>query len=263
MTDGFAFLQFLHSTYSESEYLTESWRPISEVIRQHLQNSTDLQKSICPQSIYCQIYKSTCKGFKERLFNDLKTLISEHSFHLKQRLDESLKRLNDDRTATQMTSYLLQFINDLHQFHRAIELISPLFHYLETVYIKPRFQSTIEQQFILLYKTNLIEFHIRSIFHVLQQLVQTSESPSKETIGLLLDLMVELSPELAVKQRDLFRRYCNNEDVLNELTNNDDEMISSTPRTSSKRSVDVLPGEEDQPSAKRPMNTLKSPQSDQ
>ncbi|CAF1546557.1 unnamed protein product [Adineta steineri] len=72
----------------------------------------------------------------------------------------------------------------------------------------------------------------------------------------------DITPESAVKQRDLFKRYCNDEDILNEIISSEEEMITSASRTASKRSADSLPGEEDQPSAKRTMNMIKSPHSD-
>lgn len=67
---------------------------------------------------------------------------------------------------------------------------------------------------------------------------------------------MNLKIDSAVKQRDLFKRYCDGEDALN-----DEVMITSAPfvlkeiffilfilmfsrRTASKRSVDDLPGEE-------------------
>jgi len=41
-----------------------------------------------------QIYKSTCKGYKERLFNDVKTSITEHCQNLKIQLDENVRYEN-------------------------------------------------------------------------------------------------------------------------------------------------------------------------
>ena len=38
-----------------------------------------------------QIYKATCKGFNERIFDDLIALITEHCQHLKLAFDESVR----------------------------------------------------------------------------------------------------------------------------------------------------------------------------
>ncbi|CAF1476078.1 unnamed protein product [Adineta steineri] len=259
MAEGYDFLRFLFTKYSESEYLTEAWTPIHETLKQFLQNSSENFQSMSYQTIYCQIYKSTCKGYKERLFDDLKKLIIEHCQNIKLQLDESMKRMIDDRSNRHKNIYILQFINYLHQFQRAIDVIAPLF---DIVYVKPKLKSTIRQELISLYKTIIIESHINHIFIVLQQLINTSDSPSKETIGLLVHMINDITPESAMKQRDLFKRYCNDEDILNEMISSEEEMITSASRTASKRSADSLPGEEDQPSAKRTMNMIKSPHSD-
>lgn len=96
--------------------------------------------------------------------------------------------------------------------------------------------------------------------------------------------------ESAIKQRDLFKRYCNGEDIFNE-----EPMVTSASfvfrsfgcflnvcfffrRTTMKRSVENLPDDEgknitreksfsgclilDQPSAKRPMHTTSTSYSD-
>jgi len=261
MTEGYSFLRFLFTKYSESEYLTEVWTPINEVLKQFLQNSSENLKPMSYQSIYCLIYKSTCKGYKERLFDDFKKVIIEHCQNLKSQLDENLKVMMDERSNTLMNIYILQFINYLHQYLRSIEAIVPLFHYLDVVYIKPKMRSTIQQELLILYKTIIIESHINYIFSALQQLMNTPNSASKETIGLLLQMTNDITPESAIKQRALFERYCDGEDVFKDVFNQE-EMITPTPRTATKRSVDELPGEEDQPSAKRPMYMIKSPHSD-
>lgn len=38
-----------------------------------------------------------------------------------------MKKILDDRSNTHMNFYFLQFTNFLHQYHRAIEVIVPLF----------------------------------------------------------------------------------------------------------------------------------------
>lgn len=38
-----------------------------------------------------------------------------------------MKQMTDNHSNTQMNLYILQFINYLHQYHRAIEAIVPLF----------------------------------------------------------------------------------------------------------------------------------------
>jgi hypothetical protein len=38
-----------------------------------------------------------------------------------------MKKMIDDRSSAHMNFYIVQFINYLHQFHRAIEAIVPLF----------------------------------------------------------------------------------------------------------------------------------------
>ncbi|CAF0733534.1 unnamed protein product [Rotaria sordida] len=262
MTEGYSFLQCLFNKYTETEYLTEAWIPINEILKQFLQNSIENFKPTSYQAIYCKVYKSTCKGYKERLYNDLKNLITEHCYNLKIQLDENIKKIIDNCSNTHMNIFILQFIDFLHQYHRAIQVIVPLFHYLDVSYVRPKMRSTIEHELLFLYKTIIIEYYINHVFAVLQRLINTSDSPSMERIDLLLHLMHDITPESAVKQRDLYRRYCNGEDVLNEIMFNEEDMITSASRTASKRSVDDLPGEEDQPSAKRTMNMIKSPHTD-
>ncbi|CAF1271885.1 unnamed protein product [Rotaria sp. Silwood1] len=262
MTESYGFLQFLFNKYSETEYLSEAWIPINEILKQFLQNSIENFKPTSYQAIYCKVYKSTCKGYKERLFNDLKNLITEHCLNLKIQIDESIKKVIDDCSNTHMNIFIHQFTDFLHQYHRAIQAIVPLFHYLDVAYVRPKMRSTIEHELLFLYKTVIIEYHINHVFAVLQQLINASDSSSMERINLLLHLINDITPESAIKKRDLFKRYYNGEDVLHEIMSNEEHMITSTSRTASKRSVDDLPGEEDQPSAKRTTNMIKSPHTD-
>ena len=92
-----------------------------------------------------QIYKTTCKGYKERIFEDLGTLTTEHCQQLKRHFDESVRNFvslfNDDSSGfsqqnkwsdgrgdhAAMDSYLTEFIQSLDQYHRAVDIISPLF----------------------------------------------------------------------------------------------------------------------------------------
>ncbi|CAF2120420.1 unnamed protein product [Rotaria magnacalcarata] len=258
MNEGYSFLQLLFVKYSDSEYLSEAWTPINETLKQFLQNSAENFKPTSYQTTYCQIYKTVCKGYKERLFDDLKNLVTEHCYSLKRQLDESMQKMIDDRSNTRMNLFFLQFTNLLHQYRRAIEAIVPLFHYLDIIYVKPKVRSSIEQELLLLYKTIIVESFLNHIFILLQHLINTSHRPSKETIDLLLHLISDITPESAIKQYDLFKRYCDGEVVFSEITSNDEDMITSAPRTASKRPVDDLPGEEDQPSAKRTTNMIKS-----
>ncbi|CAF2544200.1 unnamed protein product [Rotaria sp. Silwood2] len=281
MTEGYGFLQFLFNKYSETEYLNEAWIPINEILKQFLQNSIENFKPTSYQAIYCKVYKSTCKGYKERLFNDLKNLVTEHCCNLKIQLDENIKRIIDDCSNVHMNVFILQFTDFLHRYHRAIQAIVPLFHYLDVAYVRPKMRSTIEHELLFLYKTIIIEYHINHVFAVLRQLINTSDRPSMERIDLLLRLIHDITPESVVTQRDLFKRYCNGEDVLNEIMSNEEDMITSASRTASKRSLDDLPDEEgekkqiffhcyrqyeecqqNQPSAKRTTNMIKSPHTD-
>jgi hypothetical protein len=68
MTEGYGFLRFrmeiflnLHTyfhilivftKYSESEYLTEAWSPINEILKELLQNSNENFKPLSYQAIY-------------------------------------------------------------------------------------------------------------------------------------------------------------------------------------------------------------------
>ncbi|CAF1062781.1 unnamed protein product [Adineta ricciae] len=262
MTEGYNFLRFLHRKYTEEEYINEAWTPISGFLRQRLQNTMENFESTSYETIYHHIYTTTCKGYKERLFTDIKKVISEHCQNAKVQLDESMKKMIDERSTRLMNCYILQFIDHARQFHRAIELIIPFFHYLDVVYIKSKLRTTIRQEFYASYKAIVIECHINQVFNTLQQLVQSSEGPSKEIISLLLKFVHDIAPDLAVKQRHLLKRYCNNEDVFNEMTSNGDDTSTPTSRNASKRSADESAGEEDQPSAKRTSLMLKSPRSD-
>ncbi|CAF1152327.1 unnamed protein product [Adineta ricciae] len=262
MTEGYSFLRFLHRKYTEEEYINEAWTPINGFLRQCLQNTMENCQSTSYETIYHHIYTTTCKGYKERLFTDIKKVINEHCQNTKLQLDESMKKMIDERSTRLMNCYILQFIDHARQFHRAIELIIPFFHYLDVVYIKSKLRTTIRQEFYASYKAIVIECHINQVFNTLQQLVQSSEGPSKEIIGLLLKFVHDIAPDLAVKQRHLLKRYCNNEDVFNEITSNGNDTPTPTSRNASKRSVDELPGDEDQPSAKRTSHMLKSPRSD-
>ncbi|UJR37804.1 hypothetical protein I4U23_030494 [Adineta vaga] len=244
MTEGYGFLRFLYTKYSEVEYVSEAWAPINDLLKQHLDNSIETCQPISYQAIYCCIYKSTCRGYKERLFTDVKKVITDYCQNIKVQLDESMRKTNDDHSNRSMNGYILQFIDHLRQFHRAIEAIVPLFHYLDVVYIKPKIRSTIRQELSFLYKTIIMEVHLNPIFNTLRQLVHTSDSPSKEIISLLLKLINEIAPNLAIKQRHLFKRYCNNEDVFNEMATNGEDMVTPASRTSSKRSAHELPDEE-------------------
>jgi hypothetical protein len=71
-------------------------------------------------------------------------------------------------------------------------------------------RSTIQQELLILYKTIIIESHLHHIFCkksnifisfrieyslvALQQLIRTSDSASKETIGLLLQMINDITP---------------------------------------------------------------------
>jgi len=259
MTEGHNFLQFLYAKYSESDYLETAWSSISEIVNLILHNSIDNFKPISYQAVYCQVYKSTCKGYKERLFDDLKKLIAEYCHTCKSHLDEALHKINDNRSNFDMNLYVTRFANYWEHFYQALKAIVPLFHYLDVVYIKPKLRSTINQELFLIYKNIVIESHIRHILSAIHLLINTSESPSTETIRSLLQMILDDSPEFINHQPDVFKRYFNGDDRVNRISSNDEDIImTTTSKTSSKRSVDELSGEEDEPSAKRTSNTFKS-----
>lgn len=97
----------VHPRYSEMEYLNECWSLVSEGLVHYLESPTDNLTNISEDSIYwwtklisvelfllsiwscfSQIYKSTCRGYKERLFDDLKQLIHDYVQELKIKLDD-------------------------------------------------------------------------------------------------------------------------------------------------------------------------------
>ena len=108
----------VHTNYSESDYLNETWNLVSDFVKQALENSSEQHEPISYQAIYwyietqwwksvwelsfhsSQIYKTACKGYKERIFDDLGTLITEHCQQLKRHFDESVRDFmplfNDD-----------------------------------------------------------------------------------------------------------------------------------------------------------------------
>lgn len=99
----------VHTKYSESDYLSETWNLVSDFVKQALENSSEPLEPLSYQAIYwyietqrrrsvrelsfnsSQIYKTTCKGYKERIFDDLGTLITEYCQQLKRQFDESVR----------------------------------------------------------------------------------------------------------------------------------------------------------------------------
>jgi len=260
MAASYGFLRYLFTKYSEAEYLSEVWSLISTALDFIFQNSIDDFKPVSYQTVYCQVYKGTCKGYKERLFRDLKQRITEHCHKCKLNLDEIMRKMIDDRSNLHMSVYVLQFADYLQQFHRAIEAIVALFHYLDVVYVKSKLRSSINRELLQLYKTIVIEPHIVHVFATLQILMREPDGLSIETGRQMLQTLLEYNPDLAAQHSDVFKRYCSSDDVLTETASNQNEMIiTTTPRTGSKRSADELPSEEGLPSAKRTTNTIKPP----
>jgi hypothetical protein len=128
-------------------------------------------------------------------------------------------------------------------------------------------RSTIQHELLALYNAIIIESHLHHIFckksnisilfrrksslAALQQLIHTSDSTSKETIGLLLQMLNDITSgkmfvdrerekisfviESAIEQRDLFKRYCDGEDVFNK-----EQTITPTPFVFLKGGLFVL-----------------------
>jgi len=257
MAESYSFLRYLFTKYSEADYLSEVWSSVSAALDHFLHNSTDDFKPVSCQAVYCQVYKSTCKGYKERLFHDLKQRITEYSHNCKSNLDNTMRKMTDERSNLHMRAYILQFADYLQQFHRAIEAIVPLFHYLDVVYVKSKLRSSINRELRQIYRTIVLESHVLLFFSTLQILMREPDSLPSETIRQILQTLLEHIPDLAAQHPDVFKQYCNGGDVLNEMTSNEEKMMTTTPRTGSKRSADELPSEEDLPSAKRSTNTMK------
>ena len=86
-------------------------------------------------------------------------------------------------------------------------------------------RSSVRQELLALYKTIVLESHLHQVFSkqstlrlagcslvyssgVLQQLINTADGPSRETTGVLLQMIDDITPGLSEDHRTALLRIC-------------------------------------------------------
>jgi len=188
-------------TITEEDYVGQYWPMLEGAINQLLTMTPGDYIPISYEQMYSCVYKCVCKQFSERLYNDLKTLITRH-------LEQLAQQINPQEADGM--KYLEQFNFAMKQYIQALGGIVPIFNYMNRFYVETKLKKDLNQELRQLFVLYVADKHIESL---IPHLVEASSKPfaiSPPIMANLITCLYELKPDFSALHPQLFARYIPN-----------------------------------------------------
>jgi len=221
---GKSCLQIYEDYFSEEEYLKVSWPAIESVLNIILNERPGQYAPIKYEEIYCHIYKCVCKDYRERLYDDLITFVTNHVDNFCKNLQNLFnKSINE---SNKLIDYLNAFNSVLIQVKTGTAAVLAIFHYLNINYVRQKLCSDLSTELDAIISARFIERHIIQILGACSKLGDTFE----ETLNLVNALYI-IKNEYANLNPDLFKKYSK---AYNEINT-----VSSVAENSGQKDLEV------------------------
>jgi len=185
-----------------ADYESEYWPRLEAAITQLLSLPPGEYIPISYEQMYSCVYKCVSKQFSERLYGDLRALITNH-------LQQLSRQLQQD-AASQPDKYIVAFEAGLKQYLTALGGIVPIFNYMNRYYVAAKLNTDLDVELRKLFVSHVADAHIS---HLLPLLVEASAKPfavPPPTMARLVTGLHGLKAEYASLRPQLFSRYLPN-----------------------------------------------------
>ncbi|XP_071793793.1 CDK2-associated and cullin domain-containing protein 1-like isoform X2 [Asterias amurensis] len=190
----------LQSTYgnavmTDDDYVACYWMQLDKAVRQLLYQQPGVSIRISYEQMYSCVYKCVCQQYSERMYKDLRRLITAY--------------LQDKFIYLQMctgTEFLKQFHSVLKQYTVALGGIVPIFTFLNRFYITQKLRTELRPELEKLFLQHLNT----TIYHALVQLHEAQEKPFSVDPSIASDIvhgLFSFNPDYADLHPGLFAKY--------------------------------------------------------
>eukprot|EP01135_Chromosphaera_perkinsii_P004050 Nk52_evm63s266 gene=Nk52_evmTU63s266 len=187
---------------SEDDYRNFCWPEISGLVENILAQDPSTTFVFSSEQPYRIVYNCCVQRFQERLFLDLKVLIQNYF----------AKAVLPDLINCEPPKFLTLFGRYFLQYTKALEAICPVFGYLDRMYIKAKFHTSLQSLLMAEFQNNIVD-HPSITPLLFRRLEETTTSPfsvDPETCMLIVKGLYSMNtdyPFLHPECTELFARY--------------------------------------------------------
>nr|CAB3227407.1 CDK2-associated and cullin domain-containing protein 1 [Phallusia mammillata] len=213
LTNGYqqTFKEHLHSVEKfcsdfSDLYAKDYYPKIRNTILEHLE--IDTMCVIPSQETKFCFRQCIQHGYGEKLASNLVQTVSHHLTSKSQLIFDQLSSGNPGLESA--CHHVQQFYNNLKNFGRFIQSVSPLFVDLNSALVKPKLHTTMEEKLLDLFKVLFVEIHAPLVIECIGVVRKTPFALSPSILFDVASAIYSMKPDLRISNGDLFSFYIPN-----------------------------------------------------
>lgn len=190
---------FVSDGMAKTEYENQHWPQLEGAVKQLLQQRPGVFLRISYEQMYSCVYKCVCQQYSERMYNDLKEIVTvflqQTSLELQNSPSEQL---------------LCRFHEGIKQYSQALGGIVPIFNYLNRFYITQKLKTDLRRELTKLFIEHILEPHLIGVLGLLQEAQGKPFSVHPTVAAEIIHNLHEYNQEYANLNPQLFAKYIPN-----------------------------------------------------
>ncbi|XP_072026548.1 CDK2-associated and cullin domain-containing protein 1-like [Amphiura filiformis] len=184
---------------ARSEYENQYWPQLEGAIKQLLQQRPGVFLRISYEQMYSCVYKCVCQQYSERMYNDLKEVVTIFL----QQTSVELQNASSDQL-------LCRFHEGIKQYSQALGGIVPIFNYLNRFYVTQKLGTDLRRELTKLFVEYILEPHLVTVLSLLQEAQGKPFSVHPTVAAEIIHNLHEYNQDYAQLNPPLFAKYIPN-----------------------------------------------------